>query len=85
MLPVFRLNAPFCTNNTPLLLLQNVGFNANVTIEELGTPDKIIAGFAPELFGHPLTSDEDVLETTTASKDGLTYYYWCAPDILLLG
>ena len=33
----------------------DVGFNANVTIEELGSPDKIIHGFAPELYGSPLS------------------------------
>jgi len=33
----------------------DIGFNANVTIEELGSPDKIIQGFAPELYGSPLS------------------------------
>ena len=33
----------------------DVGFNASVTIEELGSPDKIIQGFAPELYGSPLS------------------------------
>ncbi len=34
----------------------DIGFNANVTIEELGSPDKIIQGFAPELYGSPWLS-----------------------------
>ena len=36
-------------------LCADVGFNASVTIEELGSPDKIIQGFAPELYGSPLS------------------------------
>lgn len=38
----------------PVLRFADVGFNADVRIEELGGPDKIISGFAPELFGTPL-------------------------------
>lgn len=37
------------------MLCADVGFNASVTIEELGSPDKIIQGFAPELYGSPLS------------------------------
>ncbi len=33
---------------------QDVGFNADVRIRELGSPDKLINGFGPELFGAPL-------------------------------
>ena len=43
--------------------------------QQLGDPDKIIAGFAPEIFGRPL-QDGDVLETSTAVKQGITYYQW---------
>ena len=39
----------------PVLRFMDVGFNADVHIEELGPPDKLISGFAPELFGSPLT------------------------------
>ncbi len=39
----------------PVLRFLDVGFNADVHIEELGPPDKLISGFAPELFGSPLT------------------------------
>lgn len=59
----------------PVLRFKDVGFNARVTLDELGTPDKIISGFAPELFGTPL-NDEDVLETRVINKDGLQYYEW---------
>ncbi len=46
-----------------------------VTIEDLGTPDKIIRGFAPELFGRPV-DEEEVLETSVTKKGALTYYEW---------
>jgi hypothetical protein len=48
-----------------------------VRIENLGTPDKIIAGFAPELFGVPLNED-DVLDTRVEQRGGVTYYFWWA-------
>ena len=38
----------------PVLRFIDVGFNADIRIEELGSPDKLIGGFAPELFGSPL-------------------------------
>ncbi|KAK9832843.1 hypothetical protein WJX81_006562 [Elliptochloris bilobata] len=59
----------------PVLRFADVGFNASVTIEELGSPEKIIQGFAPELYGAPL-SDGDVLDTQTERKGTLTYYQW---------
>jgi hypothetical protein len=36
---------------------------------------KLIFGFAPELFGVPLNED-DVLDTQVAKKGQLTYYEW---------
>lgn len=39
----------------PLLRFIDVGFNADVRIEEIGPPGKLISGFAPELFGSPLS------------------------------
>lgn len=59
----------------PVLRFRDVGVNADVRIDGLGTPDIIIAGFAPEIFGAPL-SEDDVLVTETAQIDGVTYYYW---------
>jgi hypothetical protein len=38
----------------PVLRFIDVGFNADIRIEEIGSPDKLISGFAPELFGAPL-------------------------------
>lgn len=57
----------------PVLRFVDVGYNADVRIEDLGPPEKIISGFAPELFGGPLGEDE-VLSTSVEKKDGLTYY-----------
>lgn len=59
----------------PVLRFRDVGYNANVDMEFLGPPDKIIAGFAPELYGSPL-NDGDVLDTKVYSKGGLMYYQW---------
>jgi len=46
-----------------------------VIIEYLGTPEKIIKAFGPEIIGRPI-EDEDILymDTTTDSSTGLTYY-----------
>lgn len=44
-------------------------------MEFLGPPDKIIAGFGPELFGAPL-NDGDVTDTTVYKKGNDTYYQW---------
>lgn len=38
----------------PVLRFIDVGFNADIRIEELGPPERLIGGFAPELFGSPL-------------------------------
>lgn len=59
----------------PVLRFTDIGFNADVRIEQLGEPDRIIAGFAPELFGRPL-EDDSVLETEVVKKGDLTYYQW---------
>lgn len=59
----------------PVLRFLDIGFNANIKIEDVGPPDKLINGFAPELFGGPL-NDEDVLSTATVIKDGRSYYEW---------
>jgi hypothetical protein len=59
----------------PVLRFMEVGYNANVVIADIGLPDKIINGFAPELFGRPL-EEGDVLSTTVVDHDGLQYYQW---------
>lgn len=59
----------------PVLRFRDVGFNADVRIEELAPPENVIEGFAPELFGRPL-EEGDVIETQVAKQDDLTYYMW---------
>lgn len=49
--------------------------NADVRINELAPPGRILSGFAPELFGSPL-DEEDVLEARVLVKEGLSYYEW---------
>ena len=44
--------------------------------QDVGSPEKLITGFAPELFGVPI-AEEDVLETASVTKDGHCYYQWC--------
>jgi hypothetical protein len=34
------------------------------------------AGFAPELYGKPIT-EEDILATKVEEKNGIPYYLWC--------
>ena len=48
-----------------------------ITAQDVGPPEKLISGFAPELFGVPI-AEEDVVETASVSKDGCSYYQWCA-------
>ena len=59
----------------PILRFLDVGFNADVHIDDIGPPQKVIEGFAPELFGSPLEED-DVLMTEVVEKDGIPYYTW---------
>ena len=59
----------------PVLRFADVGFNANVRIEKIAPPERIIAGFAPELFGVPVP-EEDVVATDVLNRQGLTYYQW---------
>ena len=35
-----------------------------------------LAGFAPELYGRPLQTDDDVLDAKVVTKDGLIYYIY---------
>lgn len=57
----------------PILRFLDVGYNAKVRIEDIGSPAKIFKGFGPELFGKPI-EDEDILDVQVTSRDGLTYY-----------
>ena len=59
----------------PVLRFREVGYNARVNMEFLGSPDQIIAGFAPELYGKPL-EDDAVVKTRVTKKGDETYYQW---------
>ena len=59
----------------PVLRFMNVGFNADVRIEDIGPPEKILNGFAPEILGGPVDED-DIVNQETMSKGPLTYYIW---------
>jgi len=38
----------------PVMRFKDIDFNANVRIEDIAPPDRIISGFALEIFGAPL-------------------------------
>lgn len=38
----------------PVMRFKDIEFNANVKIEEIAPPERIISGFALEIFGAPL-------------------------------
>jgi hypothetical protein len=57
----------------PVLRFVDVGFNANIRIQDIGEPMKLIQGFGPELYGKPI-DDEDILDAKMEERGGLTYY-----------
>ena len=64
----------------PVLRFKDVGFNANVRLQELVTPEQLISGFAPELIGQPL-QEGDVLSSEKVEKvsgagEKLMYYQY---------
>mmetsp|Transcript_34147 Transcript_34147/g.41299 ORF Transcript_34147/g.41299 Transcript_34147/m.41299 type:complete len:288 (-) Transcript_34147:523-1386(-) len=69
----------------PVLRFIDVGFNASITIEEIGTPSKVIKAFGPEITGHTI-EDEDItaMEQFVDPASGLTYYtYDLKPHMLV--
>ncbi|KAL4448957.1 hypothetical protein ABPG77_007674 [Micractinium sp. CCAP 211/92] len=59
----------------PVARFRDIPFNSSLDIQALGTPDQLIAGFAPELYGGPLQED-DVLDMQVVTKGGLPYYVY---------
>lgn len=56
----------------PVLRFADVGFNADIRIDDLGSPAKMISGFGPEIMQQNV---DDLVESTNVRKtDGLTYY-----------
>ncbi|KXZ43470.1 hypothetical protein GPECTOR_89g490 [Gonium pectorale] len=60
----------------PVLRFMDVGFNAKVTLKEIGPPQRVIEGFAPELFGKPLDEDDVLATEVVTREDGGLYYLW---------
>lgn len=65
----------------PVLRFMNVGFNADVRIEDIGSPEKVLNGFAPEILGRPVDPEDLVNEETMKKRFGpggeeLTFYLW---------
>lgn len=58
----------------PILRFLDVGYNSNVKIDQIGSPQKLIEGFGPELIGTPV--DEDMVESARKrdGPGGLPYY-----------
>ncbi|KAK9865796.1 hypothetical protein WJX84_001616 [Apatococcus fuscideae] len=59
----------------PVARFVDIDDNADVRIQDLGPPEKIISGFNPEIYGGPLNED-DVLSQETEEVNGITYYRW---------
>ena len=68
----------------PIARFLDIGFNADVRLPDIGPPEKLIAGFFPELFGKTI-EDSDVIETKVETRvppnaksdtKPLTYYFY---------
>ncbi|PSC73193.1 domain-containing 4 [Micractinium conductrix] len=59
----------------PVARFKDIPFNTSVTIKDLGSPEVLISGFAPELYGEPL-GEEDILDVQEVTKDGQPYYIY---------
>ena len=66
----------------PVMRFKDIDFNANVKIEDIAPPDRIISGFALEIFGSPLQVPVSALIMTTAVQ-GLksSLVTSCAPSL----
>lgn len=43
----------------PVMRFKDIDFNANVKIEDIAPPERIISGFALEIFGSPLAVSKE--------------------------
>lgn len=63
----------------PVLRFRDVGFNADVRLQDLVTSEQLISGFAPELIGQPLQEGDVLSSETIEKKSGagkLMYYQY---------
>jgi hypothetical protein len=66
----------------PVLRFADVGFNADIKIEDLGTPKKLISGFGPEIMQQNV--DDLVESTEVRNVNGQTFYdYELAGHVLI--
>lgn len=69
----------------PVLRFRDVGFNADVKLEDLLEPAALIKGFGPEIIGKPV-EDDDIVEINKVKKEGRMYYeYELTTKHLLVG
>lgn len=71
----------------PVLRFIDAGYNADVRIEDVGEPQKLIEGFAPEILGRPV-EEEDVIDqfnatAATPTGDVTTYNWEIKPHVLV--
>jgi hypothetical protein len=68
----------------PVLRFLDLGYNADIRLPDVGPPEKLMAGFYPELFGKTM-EEGDILDTqvvtrkprnATAETKPLTYYIY---------
>lgn len=63
----------------PVLRFLDLGYNADIRLPDVGSPEKLIAGFFPELFGKTM-EEGDLLSSTVVTKQPpnggreMTYY-----------
>ena len=67
----------------PVLRFKDIGFNANIVLEEIISKEALISGFAPELIGQPL-DEGDVVSSEVQKRGELTYYNYEARSCDLL-
>lgn len=63
----------------PVLRFLDLGYNADIRLPDVGPPDRLIAGFFPELFGKTmeegdLLSSDVVTKTPANGGREMTYY-----------
>ncbi|KAK9808177.1 hypothetical protein WJX73_005612 [Symbiochloris irregularis] len=60
----------------PIARFLDVDEGTKIKIEEIGSPDRIISGFHPEIYGKPMQDDDLIQSDVIQGTDGLTHYIW---------
>lgn len=53
----------------PVMRFKDIEFNANVKIEDIAPPERLISGFALEMFGSPLQVSHALAHNALCMKD----------------